>query len=131
VGEIERFNTNSERMLEKRCGEIESMMTRRINEILEKTEVEVKKTKKLSEEEYSQVKEEIKEALKIAKEIEVENETLKKENKDLLFRVNMLREEKNLLIGELNQKKLRLKALMVSIYEDSHGTISPKTSRVR
>lgn len=36
------------------------MMTRRINEILEKTEVEIKKSKKLSEEEYCQVKQEIK-----------------------------------------------------------------------
>jgi ribosomal protein S13 len=68
-------------MLQKRCGEIESMMTRRVNEILEKTEVEIKKNKKLSEEEYRQVKEEIKEALKIAKEIESENEILKRDNK--------------------------------------------------
>jgi hypothetical protein len=60
VEEIERFNTDSERMLAKRCGEIEAMMGRRVNEILDRTEEEIKRTKKLSEEEYRSVKEEIK-----------------------------------------------------------------------
>jgi hypothetical protein len=45
------------------------MMNRRISEILEKTDVEVQKNKKLSEEEYRTVKVEIKEALNLAKEI--------------------------------------------------------------
>lgn len=109
------------------------MMSRRINEILEKTEVEIKKSKKLSEEEYCQVKQEIKEALKIAKEIEMENESFKKENKELAFKISMLKEEKNLLIGELNQKKMKLKSIMLSIYEENNPSIAsnPNSSRPR
>jgi hypothetical protein len=38
VGEIEKFNDNSEKMLEKRCNEILFMMNRRVSEILEKTD---------------------------------------------------------------------------------------------
>lgn len=54
-------------MLEKRCNEILHLMNRKINQILDKTDFEIKKTKKLSEEEYRTVKEEIKEALNLAR----------------------------------------------------------------
>ena len=43
-------------MLEKRCGEIMQIMNRKINTILQKTDYEMKKNKKLSEEEYKNIK---------------------------------------------------------------------------
>lgn len=71
----------------------------------------------------------------MARDIEGENETLKKENRELLFKVNVLKEEKVLLVGELNQKKMRLKQLMLELYEEggqqgsSRVSSSPRTSR--
>ena len=106
--EIEKFNENSEKMLEKRCNEILEIMNRKVSQLLGKTEFEIKKNHKLSEEEYKSIKEEIKEALNITKEIEEENEVLKKTNRKLKFKVDILREEKQLLVEELNQKKLLL-----------------------
>lgn len=45
----------------------------------------------------------------------------------------MLKEEKNLLIGELNQKKMKLKSIMISMYEESNPSITSNLngSRVR
>ncbi len=48
------------------------------------------------------------------------------------FKVNVLKEEKRLLVGELNQKKMRLRQLMTEIYEEGHSSrvsSSPRTSR--
>ena len=57
-------------MLDKRCDEILRIMERKINQIIEKTDAQMKKNKKLSEEEYKSIKEEVKEALHIARQIE-------------------------------------------------------------
>ena len=54
--------------------------------------------------------------MKLARDIEGENEILKKENRELLFKVNVLKEEKVLLVGELNQKKMKLKQFMLEMY---------------
>ena len=57
IDEIENFNDNSEKMLDKRCDEILRIMERKINQIIEKTDAQMKKNKKLSEEEYKSIKE--------------------------------------------------------------------------
>lgn len=52
----------------------------------------------------------------------------------MLFKVNVLKEEKVLLVGELNQKKMKLKQYMLEMYEEgtqqgSRVSSSPRTSR--
>ena len=128
VSTIEDFNTNSQNILEQRCDEVVNQMGRRINQILEKTDEEIKKSKKLSQEEYREIKEEIKEALKLAEGVENENAAIKKENKQLNFQVNVLREERNLMVEELNQKKLLLMRVASALQEERKQA---ETSRVR
>ena len=43
----------------------------------------------------------------------------------------MLKEEKNLLIGELNQKKMKLKSIMLSIYEENNPSIASHSNSSR
>ena len=61
----------------------------------------------------------------------MENECFKRENKELAFKISMLKEEKSLLIGELNQKKMRLKSIMIGIYEDNNPSIASNLNSPR
>ena len=73
-------------------------MNRRVGEILERTDLEIKKNKKFSEEEFKTIREEIREVLTLAREIDSENQQVKRENQQLHFKVNILREERTLLV---------------------------------
>ena len=75
-------------------------------------------------------KEEIKETLKLAEGVEAENTLIKNENKKLNFQVGVLREERNLLVEELNQKKLLLLKLSNALIEERRQS-EMKTTRPR
>ena len=117
-------------LLEKRCGEITAMMSRRIGEILERTEYQIQKNKKLSEQEFKTIREQIKEVLILARQIDTENQEVRKINQQLNFKVTMLREEKSLLVEELAQKKMLLKKLAQLTPDSAITTIqSPRRGR--
>lgn len=90
---------------EMRYKENLTIMERKIKGIIDLMEMQLKKASTLSEQEHGELKANVNRLEAVALEIDQANTQLMKANADLEFRVKLLKEEKSLLIQELNEKK--------------------------